>query len=227
VGGGAGNPCVEPEKTGETRRNRSVESDPGTSVGRVKPRRKQFRGAEGRRRPAGSEPGGRLKYQRERAPAKRLSSTGLYPKGRNRLGGRRLRAPALRIQLSCASYYLMSYPSFNEEALGRRTWVIRLTGPRKGRRDQSMPEKRGQARSAHRASRETRAARSELDCTKPNPDRGILPPLTTGRTPQADSVRPSSAGPPRRGSGKSVRWDTGRDIPGVGMSGRPKPRSDV
>ena len=126
-----------------------------------------------------------------------------------------------------ASYYLMSYPSFNEEALGRRTWVIRLTGLRKGERDQSMPEKREQARSANRTSRQTRAARSGLDCSKPNPDRGILPPLTTGRSPQADSVRPSYAGPSRRGSGKSARWDTGRDIPGVGMSGRPKPRSDV
>jgi hypothetical protein len=126
-----------------------------------------------------------------------------------------------------ASYYLMSYPSFNEEALGQRTWVIRLTGARKGTRDQSMPEKREQARSASRTSRETRAAGSGLDCSKSNPDRGMDHPLTTGRSPQADSVRPSRAGPPRFGSGKSVRWDTGRDIPGVGMSGRPKPCSDV
>jgi len=111
--------------------------------------------------------------------------------------------------------------------LGQRTWVIRLTGPRKGTRDHSMPEKREQARSASRTSRETRAARSGLDCSKSNPDRGILPPLTTGRSPQADSVRPSCARSSRLGSGKSARWDTGKDIPGVGMSGRPKPRSDV
>ena len=121
----------------------------------------------------------------------------------------------------------MSYPSCNEEALGQRTWVIRLTGPRKGARDHSMPEKRGQARSASRAPREARAARSGLDCSKPNPDRGIIAPLTTGRSPQADSVRPSCAGPTGFGPGKSARRDTGRDIPGVGMSGRPKPRSDV
>ena len=121
----------------------------------------------------------------------------------------------------------MSYPSFNEEALGQGTWVIRLTGPRKGTRDHSMPEKRGQARSASRTPRKTRAARSGLDCSKPNPDRGIIAPLTTGRGPKADSVRPLCAGPSRYGSGKSARRDTGRDIPGVGMSGRPKPRSDV
>jgi hypothetical protein len=121
----------------------------------------------------------------------------------------------------------MSYPSFNEEALGQGTWVIRLTGPRKGTRDHSMPEKREQARSATRTSRKTRAAGSGLDCSKPNPDRVTDHPLTTGRTPQADSVRPSRAGPSDFGSGKSARWDTGRDIPGVGMSGRPNPRSDV
>jgi hypothetical protein len=121
----------------------------------------------------------------------------------------------------------MSYPLPSEEALGQRTWVIRLTGPRKGTRDQSMPEKRGQARSARRTPREARAAGSGLDCSKPNPDRGIDHPLTTGRSPQADSVRPSCAGPSRFGPGKSARRDTGRDIPGVGMSGRPKPRYDV
>jgi hypothetical protein len=121
----------------------------------------------------------------------------------------------------------MSYPSFNEEALGQRTWVIRLTGLRKGRRDHSIPEKRGQARSANRTSRKTRAAGSGLDCSKSNPDRGKRPPLTMGRNPQADSVRPSCAGSSDLGSGKSARWDTGRDIPGVGMNGRPKPRSDV
>ena len=90
-----------------------------------------------------------------------------------------------------------------------------------------MPEKREQARSATRTSRKTRAARSGLNCSKPNPDRVMDHPLTTGWTPQADSVRPSRAGPSDFGSGKSARWDTGRDIPGVGMSGRPKPRSDV
>ena len=41
----------------------------------------------------------------------------------------------------------------------------------------------GQARSASRTPRETRAAGSGLDCAKPNPDRGRVPPLTTGRTP--------------------------------------------
>src|SRR5262249_42752207 len=52
-------------------------------------------------------------------------------------------------------------------------------------------------------------------------------PLTTGWNPQAGSVRPSCAGPSDFGSSKSARWDTGRDIPGVGMNGRPKLCSNV
>ena len=64
----------------------------------------------------------------------------------------------------------------------------------KGTGDQSMPEKRGQARSASRTLRKTRVAWSRLDRLKSNPDRDSCSPLTKGWNPQADSVRSSCAG---------------------------------
>jgi hypothetical protein len=64
----------------------------------------------------------------------------------------------------------------------------------KGTGDQSMPEKRRQARSASRTLRKARVARSRLDCFKSNPDRDSCSPLTRGWNPQADSVRSSCAG---------------------------------
>jgi hypothetical protein len=68
----------------------------------------------------------------------------------------------------------------------------------KGTGDQSMPEKRRQARSASRTFRKTRMTRSKLDCFKSNPDRDSCSPLTRGWNPQADSVRSSCAGLMRR-----------------------------
>jgi hypothetical protein len=68
----------------------------------------------------------------------------------------------------------------------------------KGTGDQSMPEKRRQARSASRTLRKTRVTRSRLDCFKSNPDRDSTGPLTRGWNPQADSVRSSCAGLRRR-----------------------------
>jgi hypothetical protein len=64
----------------------------------------------------------------------------------------------------------------------------------KGTGDQSMPEKRGQARSASRTLRKTRVTWSRLDCLKSNPDRDSCSPLTRGGNPPADSVRSSCAG---------------------------------
>src|SRR3954452_3094360 len=57
--------------------------------------------------------------------------------------------------------------------LGQGTWVSRLTEPSKGGRDQSMPEKRRQARSASRTLRKTRVTWSKFDHLKSNPDRDI------------------------------------------------------
>src|SRR4051794_13643185 len=65
--------------------------------------------------------------------------------------------------------------------LGYRTWINRLTGPRKGTRDHSMPVKRRQVRSANRTLREIRATWLRLDCLKSNPDRVIRHPRTEGR----------------------------------------------
>jgi hypothetical protein len=64
----------------------------------------------------------------------------------------------------------------------------------KGTGDQSMTEKRRQARSASRTLRKTRVAWSRLDCLKSNPDRDSCSPLTRGWNPQADSVRSSRVG---------------------------------
>jgi hypothetical protein len=64
--------------------------------------------------------------------------------------------------------------------LGQPAYRIK---PSKEGRDQSMPEKRGQARSASRTLRKTRVTRSRLYCLKSNPDRGIPLPLTMGWNP--------------------------------------------
>ena len=53
----------------------------------------------------------------------------------------------------------------------------------KGTGDQSMPEKRRQARSASRTLRETRVTGLRLDCFKSNPDRDSCSPLTRGWSP--------------------------------------------
>ena len=91
---------------------------------------------------------------------------------------------AIGRKLHCrASCYLMSYPSFNEE-VSRTTNLGHPAYPRpKGTGDQSMPEKRRQARSASRTLRETRVTRSRFDYLKSNPDRDISCPLTRERNP--------------------------------------------
>ena len=49
----------------------------------------------------------------------------------------------------------------------------------KGTGDHSMPEKRGQAKSASRTPRKTRVAWSRLHCLKSNPDRDMCSPAAT------------------------------------------------
>ena len=88
--------------------------------------------------------------------------------------------------------------------------------------DHNLPEKRRQATSASQTLRKTRVVGSKLHCFKSNPDRGMCSPAATLAqrgvtacwvfvfcTRQARAVRDREM------------------IPGVGMSGRPNPCSDV
>src|SRR5262249_32864536 len=65
VRGGTRIPHAAVEKPGETRRSRGAENQAGTRIGGVKTGPRGVEGGGGRRRPTRSEPGGRLKYQRE------------------------------------------------------------------------------------------------------------------------------------------------------------------
>jgi hypothetical protein len=88
--------------------------------------------------------------------------------------------------------------------------------------DHNLPETRGQAKSARRTPRKTRVARSRLDCLKPNPDRDTRSPVA--RLAQRDvTVCRGFVFCPRQARTVRYRGMTS----GVGMSGRPKPRSDV
>ena len=88
--------------------------------------------------------------------------------------------------------------------------------------DHNMPEKRRQATSANRTLRKTRVVWPRLDCLKSNPDRdkgGPAAMLTQrGVTVYRGFVLYSR-------QTRTVRYR--EMIPGVGMSGRPNPRSDV
>ena len=92
----------------------------------------------------------------------------------------------------------------------------------KGTGDHNLPEKREQARSAHRTSRKTRTARSGLDCSKSNPDRGMCSPAATLTQRGVTACRVFVFCTRQT---RAVRYR--EMIPGVGMSGRPNPRSDV
>ena len=74
-----------------------------------------------------------------------------------------------------ASHYQLSYPLRSKEVGDKNLGQPAHRTP-KGERDQSMPVKRGQVRSANRTPRETRVTWSRLDCLKPNRDRGSLTP---------------------------------------------------
>ena len=88
--------------------------------------------------------------------------------------------------------------------------------------DHNLPEKRGQATSANRTPRKTRVVWPRLDCLKSNPDRDTRSPVA--RLAQRDvTVCRRFVFCPRQA--RAVRYR--EMIPGVGMSGRPTPRSDV
>ena len=74
-----------------------------------------------------------------------------------------------------ASHYQLSYPLRSKEVWDKNLGQPAYRTP-KGERDQSMPAKREQARSASSTSRKTRVTGSRLDCLKPNRDRGSLTP---------------------------------------------------
>ena len=74
-----------------------------------------------------------------------------------------------------ASHYQLSYPLRSKEVGDKNLGQSAYRTP-KGERDQSMPVKREQVRSASSTSRKTRVTGSRLDCLKPNRDRGSLTP---------------------------------------------------
>ena len=88
--------------------------------------------------------------------------------------------------------------------------------------DHNLPEKRGQAMSASRTPRKTRVVWSKLDCFKSNPDRDMGGPaaMLTQRGVTACQVFVFCTRQAR-----AVRYR--EMIPGVGMSGRPNPCSEV
>ena len=97
---GAGRGVPVPRRKKPRNASKSGARATGGRLRRVKPGRTRFRrGCRVGEDPPGSEPGGRLKYQRVKPTAKRLSSTGLYPEGRDGLR-EGVGAPALRIQPS-------------------------------------------------------------------------------------------------------------------------------
>ena len=92
----------------------------------------------------------------------------------------------------------------------------------KGTGDQSMPEKRGQAMSASRTPREARVVWPRLDCLKSNPDRDTGSPAARLTQRGVTACRVIVFGI-RQARAVGYR----EMIPGVGMSGRPKPRCYV
>ena len=88
--------------------------------------------------------------------------------------------------------------------------------------DHNMPEERRQAKSASRTLRKTRMARSKLYCFKSNPDRDKRSPaiMLTQRGVTACRVFVFCTRQARAVRDREM-------IPGVGMSGRPNPCSDV
>jgi hypothetical protein len=92
----------------------------------------------------------------------------------------------------------------------------------KGTGDHNLPEKRGQAQSASRTPRKTRVVWPRLDCFKSNPDRGMCSPAATLTQRGVTACRVFVF---CTRQARAVRYR--EMIPGVGMSGRPNPRSDV
>jgi hypothetical protein len=88
--------------------------------------------------------------------------------------------------------------------------------------DHNLPEKRGQAKSASRTPRKTRVVWPRLNCFKSNPDRGMCSPAATLTQRGVTACRVFVF---CTRQARAVRYR--EMIPGVGMSGRPNPCSDV
>ena len=99
--------------------------------------------------------------------------------------------------------------SLLQEGGSRATSLGHPAYPRpKGTGDQSMPEKRRQAKSASRTLRKTRVAWSRLDCLKSNPDRDTRSPVASDWTHEREVIVCSLP---------SGQWDTASprdEIPG-------------
>jgi hypothetical protein len=92
----------------------------------------------------------------------------------------------------------------------------------KGTGDHNMPEKRGQAKSANRTPRKTRVVGPRLDRLKSNPDRDRRSPVARLTQRDVTACRAFVF------CARHTRAVRDREmIPGVGMSGRPNPCSDV
>ena len=100
VGGGAWIPVPVRTLAVKAGPVRGAASGSRPRVGRVEAGWEWIRGAEGRRGPGAIEPGGRLKYQRDGALRAAAQFNGIVSGGPVPPGGKRLRAPTLRIQLS-------------------------------------------------------------------------------------------------------------------------------
>jgi hypothetical protein len=88
--------------------------------------------------------------------------------------------------------------------------------------DHNLPEKRGQAKSASRTPRKTRVVWPRLNGFKSNPDRGMCSPaamLTQGGVTACRVFVVCTR------QARAVRYR--EMIPGIGMSGRPNPCSNV
>jgi hypothetical protein len=82
---------------------------------------------------------------------------------RTRCGSTEAAPAAIGPEATCASHYQLSYPLRSKEVWDKSLGQPAHRTP-KGERDQSMPVKWGQVRSANRTPRETRVTRSRLDC---------------------------------------------------------------
>jgi hypothetical protein len=95
-----------------------------------------------------------------------------------------LQDPRDRAKAALPCVVLSDFVSLIQWGGSRTTSLGHPAYPRpKGTGDQSMPEKRRQARSASRTFRKTRVTRSRFDYLKSNPDRDISCPLTRERNP--------------------------------------------
>jgi hypothetical protein len=120
-----------------------------------------------------------------------------------------------------ASCRLIRYPFSEGGSRARDTWVNRLTESRKADRDHSRSVKTGTGRPVKPPPGQTLAAWSTLHCVKSNPGWSQPDP------PSHWLLRRHPKTAYTRGVVQGSRVEHRTMRPGVGMSGRPKPRSST